>query len=204
MQVTAFDFSSELIRKAKSRSPRSGITYLVLDATDESALLEALDPSRAGTPSQHAGPYDLALCNMGLFDIADIRSLFHVLPKLLKKGGHFVFSLTHPAFNNSSAVHVAEEMEVDGEIRQVYSQKISRYMTAYHAYGLAMRDQPTPQVYFERPLQYYFNLGFENGFVVDGFEECAFPPDHPQANPLAWGGKFSEIPPVLVARLRAT
>ena len=84
----------------------------------------------------------------------------------------------------------------------MYSVKISRYMSQYHAQGLALRGQPKPQMYFERPLQYYLNLGFQNGFVLDGFEERAFPPDHPQTSPLGWGGKFSEIPPALVARLR--
>ena len=59
-------------------------------------------------------------------------------------------------------------------------------------------------LYFERPLQYYFTLSFENDFVLDGFEECVFPPDYSQSNPLGWGGKFSEIPPVLVARLRSS
>ena len=48
-------------------------------------------------------------------------------------------------------------------------------------------------------IKYYV---FRNGFVLDGFEERAFPPGHPQTNPLGWGGLFSEIPPVLVARLR--
>ena len=75
-------------------------------------------------------------------------------------------------------------------------------MTSYHAKGLALRGQPRPQMYFERPLQYYLNLGFQHGFVLDGFEERAFPPDIPQTSPLGWGGKFSEIPPVLVARFR--
>ncbi len=140
---------------------------------------------------------------MALFDMADIEPLFHVLPRLLKPGGRFVFSLTHPAFNNTSSVHVAEEMDVEGQIKTVYSLKVSQYMTPHHARGAAMRNQPRPQLYFERPLQYYLNLGFRNGFVLDGFEERAFPPDHPQANPLGWGGKFSEIPPVLVARLVA-
>jgi transposase InsO family protein len=51
-------------------------------------------------------------------------------------------------------------------------------------------------------LHNYLNLGFRNGFVLDGFEERAFPPDHPQSSPLGWGGRFSEIPPVLVARMR--
>ena len=220
VQVVAFDFSEELIKLAKSHTPSffSLITYHVLDATDESALLATFGSSSPSGPSGTSGTsntsgpsgssdtsqpsFDSALCNMALFDMADIQPLFHVLPKLLKPGGRFVFSLTHPAFNNTSSVHVAEEMDVEGEIRTVYSLKVSQYMTPQTAHGAAMRNQPRPQLYFDRPLQYYLNLGFQNGFVLDGFEERAFPPGHPQPNPLSWGGKFSEIPPVLVARLR--
>jgi 2-polyprenyl-3-methyl-5-hydroxy-6-metoxy-1,4-benzoquinol methylase len=192
-QVVAFDFSEELVRLAKARTTSGPpIQYCVLDATDESALLDL------GTH----GAFDSALCNMALFDMADLRPLFHTLPKLLKPGGKFVFSITHPAFNNTSAVKMGEEMDLAGQIQTVYSVKISRYMTHGQARGAAMRNQPRPQLYFDRPLQYYLNLGFQNGFVVDGFEERAFPPDHPQLNPLSWGGRFSEIPPVLVVRMR--
>ena len=95
-----------------------------------------------------------------------------------------------------------EEMDDEGEIKTIYSVKTSRYMTSYQVKGLALRNQPQPQMYFERPLQYYLNLGFENGFVLDAFAERACPPDHPQESPLGWGGRFSEIPPVPVARLR--
>ena len=191
-QVTAFDFSSKLIERAKARSTdlQPLISYHVIDATDEQQLLSLGEQA-----------FDAALCNMALFDIADIEPLFRTLPKLLKPDGMFVFSLTHPAFNNASSVHVMEEFD-DGEIQTLFSVKISRYMTPYHTQGLALRGQPKPQMYFERPLQYYLNLGFQNGFVLDGFEERAFPPDHPQTSPLGWGGKFSEIPPVLVVRLR--
>jgi 2-polyprenyl-3-methyl-5-hydroxy-6-metoxy-1,4-benzoquinol methylase len=192
-QVTAFDFSADLINLAKTRTPDgTPITYYVLDGTNEQAMLPALSGHK----------FDSALCNMALFDMADIHPLFQVLPKLLKPGGKFVFSLMHPAFNNTSSVHVAEEMDVEGEIKTVYSVKVSKYMTPHQSHGAALRNQPRPQLYFERPLQYYLNLGFQNGFVLDGFEERAFPPDHPQKYPLSWGGKFSEIPPVLVARLR--
>jgi ubiquinone/menaquinone biosynthesis C-methylase UbiE len=187
--VVAIDYSSELIKRAKARKS-DRITYQMLDVTDESALL---------TLGEHS--FESALCNMALFDIADIRPIFRALPCLLKPGGCFVFSLTHPAFNNASSVHVAEEWD-DAGMKTRYSVKISRYMTPYHAQGVALRDQPKPQLYFERPIQYYLKLGFENGFVVDAFEERAFPEGHPQNNPLAWGGNFSEIPAVLVARMR--
>ena len=192
--VVAFDFSTEMINLTNRRpNPGNRITYHVLDATDENALVEALLPS---------APFDSALCNMALFDMPQIEPLFRALSKLLKPGGHFVFSLTHPAFNNSSSVHVVEEVDYEGEIKTVYSVKISRYMTPYHAHGLALREQPKAQLYFERPLQSYLNAGFRSGFVLDGFAERAFPPEHPSSHPLSWGGPFSEIPPVLVARMR--
>ena len=194
-QVTAFDFSSNLIEKAKVRTANyaSRIAYHVIDATNESQLLSL---------GEHK--YDSALSNMALFDMAEIETLFQTLPKLIKPKGTFIFSIMHPAFNNSSAVHVAEEMDDNGEIKLVYSIQVSRYMTPHTQRGLALRNQPKPQVYFERPLQDYLNLGFKNGFVLDGFEERAFPPEIPQFFPLSWGGKFSELPAVIVARMRLT
>ncbi len=192
-RVSAFDFSEELIKLARARTvPDFRISFTVLDATDEEVLLHTFSEEK----------FDSALCNMALFDMADIEPLFRALPKMLKPGGRFVFSLMHPAFNNTSSVHMAEEMDVKGQIISTYSVKISRYMIPHQEHGAALRGQPRPQLYFERPLQYYLNLGFRNGFVLDGFEECAFPAGHPQANPLSWGGNFSEIPPVLVVRLR--
>jgi len=190
--VTAFDFSAELIKLANARpNPNFRISYRVIDATDELALLAL---------GEHS--FDSALCNMALFDMADLEPLFRALPRLLKPDGIFVFSLMHPAFNNASTVHVVEEVDDEGEIKTVYSVKTSLYMSSFQAKGLALRTQPNPQLYFERPLQYYLNLGFQNGFVLDAFAERAFPPEHPQSSLLGWGGKFSEIPPALAARLR--
>lgn len=189
--VTAFDFSTNLIKKAKTRpNPENRISYHVVDATDDNQLL-----------AMGENKFDSALSNMALFDMANIEVLFQTLPKLLKPNGIFAFSLCHPAFNNSSSIHLAEEWD-SGQINTRFAIKISRYMTPYHTEGIALWDQPQPQLYFARPIQCYMNIGFQNGFVVDGFEERAFPPDHSQTNPLGWGGNFSELPPVLVMRMR--
>ena len=192
--VTAFDFSANLIDKAKERSAslQSQLSYHVLDATDEHALL-----------SLGQQGFDSALSNMALFDMPEIEPLFRALRKLLKPGGIFVLSLMHPAFNNPSAALMAEEWD-DGELHTRYAVKTSRYMTPFQSKGLALRNQPKPQLYFHRPVRDYMNVAFENGFILDGFEERAFPPEHPQVSVLGWGGKFSEIPPVLIARLRLT
>ena len=190
-KVTAFDFSANLIKKAKARpNSDSRISYHVMDATDESQLL-----------SLGERKFDSALSNMALFDMPEIEPLFKALSKLLKPNGVFAFSLMHPAFNNPSVTHLAEEWD-DGQIQTRYAVKVPRYINQFQSAGLALRNQPKPQLYFHRPIKDYLNIAFQNGFILDGFDERAFPPEHPQFSTLGWGGKFSEIPPALIVRMR--
>ena len=193
-EVVATDFSEEMIAYARRRTTEyeGQLTFDVLDATDEAALL-ALGEDQ----------FDAALCAMALFDMAEIDPLMRSLGRLLRPGGRFVFSVIHPCFNNAHVVQMAEMEDREGEIVTVYSVKISGYMTASVARGAAIAGQPKPQLYFHRPLQMLLSAGFRAGLVLDDLEERSFPAEHPTGrSPLAWGGNFSEIPPVLVARLR--
>jgi len=192
-EVVAFDFSAALIGRARIRTQgQASIIYHVLDATDEAALL-TLGPRS----------FDAAICQMGLFDISDIRPLMQALSQLLKPGGRFVFSLMHPCFNNPSTTHTAEQEDRDGEIVTTYAMKVYGYLSPVARRGAAIRGQPRAQVTFHRSLQTLLGICFEAGFVMDALEEPGFSPDHPSGkNGLSWGGNFSEIPPVLMARMR--
>lgn len=193
-QVTAFDFSANLIAYAQERSREFAgrIRYLVLDATDESALL---------TLGQ--GNFDAALCNMALFDMAEIQPLLNALRRLLRPGGRFVFTVVHPCFNNNAMALTAELEDQAGQAVTRYAVKVWGYRTSSIRLGAAIFGQPEPQPYFHRSLTELLGACFRAGFVLDGLEEPTFPPDHPPGrNPLSWSGKYSEIPPVLAARLR--
>jgi SAM-dependent methyltransferase len=192
--VTGFDFSEEMIAHARRRTSEyvDRVRYLVLDATDVAALLALGERG-----------YDAALCNMALFDVAEIAPLMQALSRLLRPEGRFVFSVIHPCFNSAHVVHVGELEDIGGDIVTRYGVKVYSYMTPTIARGAAMHGQPEPQLYFHRPLQTLLGTMFDTGFILDGLEERAFPPDHPAGtSPLSWGGRFSEIPPVLVARAR--
>jgi hypothetical protein len=90
-----------------------------------------------------------------------------------------------------------------GDLVTTYSVKISRYLTPFTQAGLAMHGQPVPHLYFHRPLSLLLAPALEAGFLLDAIEERSFPPDHlGGSTPLSWNGRFSEIPAVLVVRLR--
>ena len=196
-KVTAFDFAAEMIAMARKRtSTLDGetpqIDYHVLDATDEAALL-----------ALGVGRFDGAICNMALFDMAEIKPLLHALASLLRPGGRFVFSVLHPCFNSARMAHTAEVSYENGDVSTTYAVKVSGYLTPTIEYAQAIFGQPSKQLLFHRPLQDLLGVCFATGFVLDGLEERSFPPDHPAGkNPLGWGRNFSEIPPVLVARVR--
>ena len=88
-KVVAFDYSAELIKKAKERSKNYNIDYKVIDGTDNNAL------NSLGQQDE----YDSAVSNMALMDMSEIKPLAQSLGLLLKPNGKFVFSIMHPCFH---------------------------------------------------------------------------------------------------------
>ncbi|HZT95676.1 MAG TPA: class I SAM-dependent methyltransferase [Chloroflexota bacterium] len=190
-KVVAFDLEP-MIRLAEARSERyrDSIEYRILDATDRDALAE-LDSSR----------FDAACCNMALMDIADINPLLAAMPRLLKPGGRFVFSVCHPCFNTSGVARVLEQSDVDGELINAYSLRVLRYLSLEAEKGIAMVGQPEPQYYFNRTLSQLFGECFRAGLIVDGLEEPAFKEPWSKPSTAMWD-RLPEIPPVLTVRTR--
>ena len=193
-RVVAFDFSAQFLERARARTSErpdlaGRIEYHLIDATDEAQLL-ALGPRR----------FDAAVCTMALMDMAEIDPLLSAASQLLKPGGRFVFSQTHPCFSTTTMRKSVEEEDRGGELVTTYAIKLSRYITPTAARGLGMIGQPVPQLYFDRPLSLILGACFAAGFLLDGLEEPVFPEGAEAKRPFSWEN-FREIPPVLVARL---
>lgn len=192
LSVTGIDISSGMLERARARTTAHDdrIEYRLLDCTDESAL-RGLGEHR----------FDAALSNMVLHDMADIEPLFRGLRHVLKRGAPFVFSQIHPAFNGSHITIMGELNDLGDHLERRFSVKVSGYMTPTVTRGIAIDGQPRPQPYFNRPLHVVLAAAFGAGFVVDGLEERAFPPEKGTGR-LAWDS-LPEIPPVLVVRVRS-
>jgi hypothetical protein len=79
--------------------------------------------------------------------------------------------------------------------------RVLKYITPEASRGIGVPGQPVPQYYFDRPLGVLFGECFKVGFVLDGLEELVWPEGSTGSRPLSWAN-FSEIPQVLVARMR--
>jgi SAM-dependent methyltransferase len=192
--IVAFDHSRRFIDRARQRTTEHAdhIDYHVINAADSAAMLNL-----------GARKFDAAVCTMALMDMAEITPLFAALSKLIKPGGRFVWSVTHPVFNSGSARLTASQEEVDNSPVNVFAVRVSDYLLARQHMGIGILGQPEVQHYFHRPVGMLLNTGFDHGFVLDRFEEPAFPPDLPKpaGRPLSWAN-FTTTPQILVVRMR--
>ena len=191
--VVACDFSASFLDCARLRTTQHSerIQYRLVDLTNEEQLAEL------GTAQ-----FDAAVCNMALMDIAVITPLLHAVRRALKAQGRFVFSVPHPCFNTSGTTMLAERDDFEGEGTVRFSIRVSRYQTLGPQKGIGIPGQPLAHYYFHRSMSTLLQNCFAAGFVLDGLEEPVFPQASPAPQALRWEN-CTEIPPILVARLRA-
>lgn len=143
-RVVAFDYSENMIEFAKKRRKD------YLDEIDF-RVCDATDYS-ALIKLKGDELYDKAVANMAIMDISDIRPLFKAVSQMLKKDGVFVFATHHPCFTYPN----------------------NNYLDNSLHKGVAIEKQPLLQNYYHRSISEIFNIGFENKFSVEGFQEIPF------------------------------
>jgi len=185
--VTGVDISAAMIGAAKRASAGLAIDFRVADI---SAMPELADSS-----------FDLAVCSMALMNVADIANAFRELARVLKPGGHLVFSLPHPCYPRRPGSHgVAREDEDDWlEYHRVgsYLDEGEYPMSLPSADG---ESHPVPT--FHRTLTTLIVLLVDSGFVIDGLIE-PMPSDTPEAKQelgLGWWHATCRIAYYLVMR----
>jgi ubiquinone/menaquinone biosynthesis C-methylase UbiE len=193
-KVTAVDFSPLLVEKARARGQTIGepIQYGVADATDEDSLTALGE-----------GQFDAVTCTMALMDMPVIAPLYRAVRRLLASGGRFVFATAHPAFNSNSPVFVAEMEDREGSMETTCVVKIARYLDVPPTRGAGAPNEPTPHMYYHRPLHALLGEAFAAGLVLDALEEPSFSAQEADPARLLTWYNLPQIPPVLAGRMRA-
>lgn len=158
-RVTGIDASAPMIERARRRERENplGIVYHAGDT----ARMDMLDD--AGM--------DIVVCNMALMDIEDAAGTIRQVARVLRPGGRFVASLSHPCFDIAGAsAWVIERMD----FTTTTWRKVSRYRDRF-AGQVPWRDGEEHVVAYtaayHRPLSWYFRTLREAGFVITAFEE---------------------------------
>ena len=139
---------------------------------------------------------------MGLMDMPEIAPLFDALARVLPRNGRFVFSVTHPCFHSAEIQRFAEVSEESAGRHVIRNGvKVSSYLSPSARKTEGIIGQPEPHFFFHRPISQLFQLGFDAGFVVDGFEESGFAPRESPRAGVRWDD-MPDIPPILVVRMR--
>jgi 2-polyprenyl-3-methyl-5-hydroxy-6-metoxy-1,4-benzoquinol methylase len=197
VSVVACDFAENFLQCARDRTtPEDGnIEYKKIDATSMADLL-TLGEKR----------FDSAVCSMAMMDMIVIDPLMDALEELLKPEGRFVFSLPHPCFSTNDMKFTADLEVHQDKIHQTNGVEIRKYLTQEAGKSVGIINQPEPHYFFHRPLHAIFAACFSGGFVIDAFEEPAWPQapssnNNSSKNPFSWA-KRPEIPAAIVVRAR--
>ena len=190
MTVLATDLSPRLIDFAQRRTETIAdqavdVTYRVVDATDERAIVELSDE-----------PFDAAVCVMGVMSMPLLRPMFGGVRRALKPRGAFVVVTLHPAYATAANKFVQAEDE-----EQPHGLTITRYLSRYVTHGVTNVQQKEKQIYFHRPLGELLQDAFSCGLALDGIEELAASPQPIGESKLMWN-VLPELPMAIALRFR--
>lgn len=146
--VFGVDISERMLALARSyqQSEAQEVTFVLDDAQALGSLAD--------------GAFDGVTCNMALMDIPDLAATLQAVSRVLKPGGWFVFSITHPCFNTPASIWLTRP---DGTV--------SREVSGYFEEGF-WRPQNTQGVRsrvgaLHRTLSAYLNSLVAASFTIE-------------------------------------
>ncbi len=189
MQVLATDLSPSLIAHAVRRTETISdqpldVRYEVVDATVEREIVNC------------GGPFDAAVCVMGVMSMPLLRPMFGGVWRVLKPRGSFAVVTLHPAFATSGYKFARSEQD-----DEPHGLTILRYLSRYVTHGVTNTAQQDRQLYFHRPLTELTADAFASGLVLDGIEELAAPVTEESDARLMWN-VLPDIPMAIALRFR--
>jgi SAM-dependent methyltransferase len=188
-KVVGIDASKEMIELARATEEEEplGIEYHVADA--------------ARLPMLEDESFDIVCAFMSLMDIADLDGALREVNCVLKRGGRFLFSITHPCFER---FRDGLGWEKDEKEQKLYY-KIDNYFDEgpkefVFTLGCGKVTLPGRMINFHRTLTTYFRALYKAGLVVTRLEEPRPSPEalvrYPQLEDLL------RIPSFMVAEAR--
>ncbi len=190
--VWAFDAAENAIEIAQNKTPADLLEKIHFFSADST------DPH---TYDQLDNPFNIIICNMALMDIEDVTPIFKGVAKVLEDDGVFVVTSTHTCFEKTVGPIFHESFEQNGTTIHTSGVKVIHYLHPTTTRIKALPELPQEHCFFHRSLTDIFQNTFESGFVIDGFEERAFPETESLQEHTGWH-TLHDVPVAIGIRFR--
>lgn len=162
--VVAVDLSGESLRVARNRLGSDVCVTFVQSSIEEYAAREA------------GKSFDLVVANMSLMTTPSLDGMINAIARLVRPGGYFIFTVTHPWFwpfywgyANESWFEYGKELMIEAPF------KIS-----------LQRENAPITTHVHRPLERYITALIGAGLVIDAINELKPAPDVEKKYPRPW------------------
>lgn len=162
-KMTAIDISPKFIANAQEYEQREplGIKY------DRASAVELPFDDDS---------FDFAIATMSLMDIAETEKAIAEAYRIIKQGGFFQFSITHPCFWTSSWEWIRDESGKRtalkcGDYFAEQNGDIERWIFGATPAELKAKLLPFKIPRFTRPLSKWLNMLIKTGFILEQFDE---------------------------------
>jgi len=162
-KMTAIDIASVFVEHARGadRCQPAGIEYRVANASDLPFSAES---------------FDFVMATMSLMDMPDHPRALAEAFRVLKPGGFFQFSISHPCFATPRwqwSCNQADKRDamICGDYFRELNGEIEQWMFSAAPAGMKARFPEFRIPRFTRTLSSWLNLLIETGFAVERFEE---------------------------------
>lgn len=150
-EVHCIDYSKNMLKIAKQRTPKElGITFYHDTAEKISEIFDT-------------GQFDIAYSNMALMDMDCYEQVVQSLRGLLKPGGIFAFSITHPIFAWPIARTI--RMPRDSQRNEDRIWVVDNYLDRKPII-VNWPVMPSPMLYYPRTIGDYINTLIDNDFEI--------------------------------------
>ena len=152
-QIIGIDLSERLLDIARTNNHLEHATFIQDDAQH--------------LRSQADATFDVVVSNLALMDMPDLQAVYRAVYRILRGGGRFIFSLTHPCFQSLHAHFDRREEKV---YLSIHRYKTEGFWNSTNASGI--RGQVGAN---HRTLSTYINSLINTGFQLASITEPTIP-----------------------------
>jgi ubiquinone/menaquinone biosynthesis C-methylase UbiE len=158
-RVTGVDSSLRMLENAKAHDPKDSlkVEYIHSDAKRLAGVADA--------------SFDMVYASMSLMDIEEAEAAIGEVSRVLRGGGKFVASISHPCFDNGSNSGWIVQKAGPGPIRVYRGIRAYRSPFSENMPWKVENNETRYTRSFHRPLNWYARVLHAKGFAITALEE---------------------------------